>query len=477
MTRPNLRRRAAATVAGVLVPGCLGWAHPAAAVAGDTISATDSSPDPAGALDVTQATRAFTSSAVTITITTAAPFTNPQADFVSWMDLNGDGLADVWVVVAYDTATSTLVAGAGQAGSFHLSTQGVSVSRPSGSSTAIQVTVPLSDLGGSTTFDWAVMSLAPGTAGGPPAVDLVPDQPTVHLPTPVRIAGPDRVQTAVQSSFFADGQAGAAVLARSDDYPDALGGAPLAAAKNGPLLLTSPTSLDPATLAEIQRVLPQGRTVYLLGGLGALSQSVEDSVKSAGYNTVRYAGADRFATALQIVQQGLGDPTDVFLTTGTNFPDALAAGAAAAGMAGAAGILLTNGSQMPSTVSSYLQAHPSDTVFAVGGPAAAADPQASTTIVGTDRYDTSVKVAQTFFQSPTVFGVASGVNYPDALAGGATIGEGGGPLLLTDPNTLSAPTQSYLSANKATMIFGYVFGGTAAVSDNVVAGIDSAVLG
>ena len=54
---------------------------------------------------------------------------------------------------------------------------------------------------------------------------------------------------------------------------------------------------------------------------------MDNAVKAAGYTTVRYAGADRFDTSLQVVQQGLGNPTTIFLTTGANFPDALSAGA------------------------------------------------------------------------------------------------------------------------------------------------------
>jgi len=141
-------------------------------------------------------------------------------------------------------------------------------------------------------------------------------------------------------------------------------------------------------------------------------------------------------------------------------------------------VLLTNDTQLTAGVSAYLTAHPADTLYAVGGPAAASDPKA-TPIVGTDRYDTSAKVATTFFNPPNTFGVASGVNYPDALAGSATMAEDDSPLLLTDPNTLSAPTATYLAANKASFankLF-YIFGGPLAISNNVQAAIGLAIVG
>src|SRR5207302_1812236 len=85
----------------------------------------------------------------------------------------------------------------------------------------------------------------------------------------------------------------------------------------------------------------------------------------------------------------------------------------------------------------YLAAHSADTRFALGGPAAAADPSA-TPIVGTDRYATSAAIATQFFASPTVVGIADGLAFPDALSGGVHIGAQHGPMLLVLPPGRSA---------------------------------------
>ncbi len=221
---------------------------------------------------------------------------------------------------------------------------------------------------------YSITAVVGGGGGGPATVPA----------TPVRLSGTDRFGTAIAASvaeFPNAGTAGAVVLARADDYPDALVGAALAAARNAPLLFANGGSLTPATQAEIQRVLPAGGTVYLLGGTTAIPASVSTSLTGLGFVSTRYAGADRFGTALAVAD-ALGDPSTVLLATGINFPDALAAGPAAAHVLGV--VLLTNGSSLTPAVTQYLAAHPG-TVYAIGGPAVAADPSA-TALSGADRY-------------------------------------------------------------------------------------------
>ena len=288
-----------------------------------------------------------------------------------------------------------------------------------------------------------------------------------------RLDGADRLATAVDISQadFGDDEAGAVVLARADNYPDALAATPLAGARRGPLLLTFPDSLDSRVENEVRRVLPPGGTVHLAGGPVAIGSGVETRLRADGFNVVRHSGRNRFETATLLAEQ-ISQPAIAFLATGLNFPDALPAGAAAIGEHGV--VLLTADSSMPPETVAYLNARPGLRRFAVGGQAAAADP-GSERAVGNDRFETAVAVARRFFGEATSAAVASGTNYPDALAGGAHVGSRNGPLLLTRPESLPAPVRQWLAETRETLRDVFIYGGPNAVSTSTENEIRSAV--
>jgi hypothetical protein len=296
-----------------------------------------------------------------------------------------------------------------------------------------------------------------------------------------RIYGTDAIGTAIavsEAEFPTSDSAKAVVLARSDFFSDALAGAPLAAKVGGPLLITPGTplssALDPRVLSEIERVLPAGGTIYILGGDLAINPDIDTALQGLGYLTQRIAGADEYATAVDIAEQ-LGNPSVVFEVTGTDFPDALSSVLAAIEKGGA--ILLTDGpTQVPETAA-YLQAHPADTRYAIGGPLAAygADPTA-TPVYGQDLYGTSAAVATTFFASATSFGAATSADFEDALSGGVFMGtrDPAGPMLLVPPSgPLPASIASYLSDAASTLTQGYLFGGPLAVGNDVLSELES----
>lgn len=292
----------------------------------------------------------------------------------------------------------------------------------------------------------------------------------------VRVAGTDRILTAIslsQNSFDA-GQAGAVVLAASQSFPDALAGGPLAYVNGAPMLLTGQTGLDARVRTEMERVLAPGGDVYVLGGTAALSDQVVNDVRAAGFTPQRVAGVNRFETAVAIADKldsGDSQHQEVLIADGRTFTDALIAGAVAPSVG--AVVVLTDGTTMPAATADYLGADGTDHV-AIGTPASTAAVGAKH-ITGTDPSDLSVQVAKELRPIEGIVAVASQATFADALAGGPYIAAFGGPLLLTDPQTLSAPAKAAIESAAGSLREVVIFGGTAAVSPEAEQAITTAL--
>jgi hypothetical protein len=289
-----------------------------------------------------------------------------------------------------------------------------------------------------------------------------------------RLEGSNRMSTSVQASqeAFGNGQADAVVLARADEFADALAGVPFAHVVGGPLLLTHSDGLDQGVAGELQRVLGDGGAVWLLGGNGALSQQVEERIAEMGYEPKRLAGRNRFETAAIIAEFGLSAPDRALLATGGEFADAVTAGAAAAHTDAA--VLLTAGDKLPPATAQYLQQQTPSVQHAVGGPAAAAAPQISA-LVGATRYETAATVADELFDQPATAGLATGTAFPDSLTGGAHIAGYGAPMLLSPPDGLHPAAADYLTAQAPNVTTTVLYGGPAALNQTVADGAKAAV--
>ncbi|WP_156786252.1 cell wall-binding repeat-containing protein [Microterricola viridarii] len=194
----------------------------------------------------------------------------------------------------------------------------------------------------------------------------------------------------------------------------------------------------------------------------------------------RIAGTDRYDTAAAISRSsfsGEGSVPVAYVVTGEDFPDALAAGPAAASQGGP--LLLTNPGYVPDPTTAELKRVKPKSIIVVGGPAAVSDHVVNTLkqiapvtrIFGSDRYDTSRKVAQQAFGGATSAYVATGLNYPDALSASAAAGVARVPILLVNGGIggVDAATTDYLKARKITSV--KIVGGPVAVHPGVESGI------
>ncbi len=272
-----------------------------------------------------------------------------------------------------------------------------------------------------------------------------------------RISGENRYYTAVKISeeAYKPESAEVVVLARGDDFPDALAGAPLAHQGEGPLLLTTPHELPEITKREIERVLSEEGTVYLLGGTAAISEDIEEELREmqeGEHEVERLGGNNRYATAVKIAEtmtnyQDSSFP--VFLATGEGYADA----AAISGVAGREGgtVLLTTQDSLPEETEEYLEEKEDslEDVYVIGGEAVVGEVpywQAGATerVFGENRYATAAQIAEEFHGYPRELIFATGRDFPDALSGGSFAASREAPVLLTASEKMSPEVADYL---------------------------------
>ena len=221
------------------------------------------------------------------------------------------------------------------------------------------------------------------------------------------------------------------------------------------------------------------------GGAGGTVGPVAFTTLTAG-GVVRLSGDDRYTTAVEVALDRF-DPDDVdtvYLAVGGNFPDALAGGPLAA--QDGAPILLVRTDSLPDVVGSALGTLGPSRVVALGGSAAISESvldaaataagagTATDRISGLNRYETAAAIASAMDTSgvATAF-LATGTNFPDALAGGPATD--GAPILLTLPGSLPAATATALGdLGPATVT---ALGGVAAVADDTLTAAGTAAGG
>ena len=292
-----------------------------------------------------------------------------------------------------------------------------------------------------------------------------------------RIAGANRYATAalLSASAYPSG-ATEVMIATGADFPDALAGSAAAGMRGMPILLTSRTQLPNETKAELNRLKPQ--RIWVLGGSSVISDGVLSALNAYASSppAVRVSGADRFATAAAISQRWYPTPgvNAAFVAVGTNFADALA-GAPAAALRDSP-LLLVRASSIPTATANELNRLKPDRIYVLGGtavisPSVAASLDQYTTgpvtrLSGANRFATAEAITRHFWTSKAVTAyVASGVNFPDALAGGAVAGKQGLPMLLSglsDATLFTGQEVLRLSPRRLTML-----GGTAALTSAV----------
>lgn len=282
--------------------------------------------------------------------------------------------------------------------------------------------------------------------------------------TPARVEGEDRYDTAAivaETTFDAEANT-FALLARADDFPDALTGAGAAGAVGAPILLVDEDDVPERTAEALVNLAIE--RVIILGGEAAVGPAVESEL-ALDYDVERLGGGNRYDTAAQIAgflaeTGGIGPvfgDTGAILVNGEGFADALTAGPLS--FSGNLPILLSEHDRLPEETDRALVELGIGHVLILGGSAAVSSSVSAeledrgvevTRFAGERRTHTATLFADalvdTWGYSPETTMIARGDDFPDALAAGPRGGVTEAPILLTSsPGDLSAETRDWVA--------------------------------
>lgn len=317
-----------------------------------------------------------------------------------------------------------------------------------------------------------------------------------------RLAGDSAAETsaAVALEAFPEGSEWV-VVARDDDFADAMSATGLAGALNAPIVLTDRFGLSDAAADAVQKL--GAKRAYVIGGKGAIPADLEGQLAGAGCQVQgRVYGECSWDTSVEcakkIAEHGGNPNGDAVVAMSANFQDALSISSFAYKYQ--VPILLetdeANGRRLTDEAASLAAGLPG-TIYVPGG--AGAVPESSVEgvfgkdrvvrLAGWDGYDTSNQIATYMVDhgllSADAVCLASGAPDPkgvDALAGAALAGKNGGVVLLTnarpdfgDPESYvtvegcdSTGAPAFLSANAGSVSRAYVLGGAAVMPPSLV---------
>ena len=298
-----------------------------------------------------------------------------------------------------------------------------------------------------------------------------------------RIAGAGRIDTSYKVADALKEQLGVSkfdsiIIARNNDFADALTGSYLAVMKKAPIVLTKDND---ETLTElctyIKDNLTANGTVYILGGEDAVSANVEAKIEAVlGYEVVRLAGAGRAATNIMILNEaGVEAGSDVIIATNREAWDSLSASALKKPIL----IVSKNAVELNEDQKAIMEKTKGGKIYIVGGekkvsPAFESELKEAygeynvKRIAGEGRLETSKMVAEEFFKNVKNVVVACSTVEYDGLCGGPLAAAMDAPLLLTRNGKIDY-AEEYMQAVKPEV--GYVLGGKAALENGTIGDI------
>lgn len=245
------------------------------------------------------------------------------------------------------------------------------------------------------------------------------------------------------------------------NYADALSGSYLAGKMNAPILLTNGENAEYIKTYIKENVRASG-CVYVLGGKNAVPEGLCCGLKE--FDVKRLWGETRYETNLSILKEAGIETEPILICSGKNFPDSLSASATQKP-------IILVGDVLTEQQEKFLANNKGRNFYIIGGENAISkeiekDVQKYGTVQrigGADRYETSVLIAETFFESPDNMILAYSQSFPDGLCGGPLAANLNAPMVLS---RTGKENQAKVYAEKNEIHRGNVLGGEILISDN-----------
>ena len=275
-----------------------------------------------------------------------------------------------------------------------------------------------------------------------------------------RIEGSDRYETAVNvaETAYPEGVS-KIILASGENYADALAANSLVAKYDIPIILTGRNFIPSYTKDYIlSNTLDE---IIIVGGENSISKSIENNLSNLNIDINRIFGKDRYETSLNIAKNTVNDNNlnNLIIANGTFFADALSASTASAKLN--IPILLSNGNSLSSDIEKYLNGKNIENLYIVGGENSIKNSVKNginynneKRLSGNNRVETSIAVANEFFENANSLIVASGNTFPDALTSTSISKTKNIPLILNTGDNVNDSIRKYIDSNNIEKIYG-----------------------
>lgn len=266
-----------------------------------------------------------------------------------------------------------------------------------------------------------------------------------------RISGADRYETSREIALNTYTTADTVILANGNSYPDSISATGLSKKYNAPIILNEKESLKDGNLQVLKNL--NTKKVILIGDDTSISLDVENKLKDNGFEIERFAGDNRYDTSAKINDYVYEKENvdELIIVSGENFADSISISSYAHNKNIPMFITPKNAD---SDLIDKIKSFNPNKVYVVGGENVVGNWveknfSNAERIAGADRYDTSKKVHNKFFDSTDVVYTTKGDSFPDSITGIPLASNNDTNIVLSQNN---AKELTYVDADKIVIL-------------------------